>query len=42
MVEFTRWALTEGQTRAAGLGYAPLPPEIVKRALSMLDTIKVS
>jgi phosphate transport system substrate-binding protein len=42
MVEFMRWALTEGQHFAPRLGYAPLPPEIVKRELSVIATIKVS
>jgi phosphate transport system substrate-binding protein len=42
MVDFMRWALTEGQRFAPALGYAPLPPEIVKREMSVLDTIKVS
>ena len=42
MVEFMRWALTEGQKLAPELGYAPLPAEIVERELAMLDTVKVS
>jgi len=42
MVEFVKWALSEGQKFAAGLGYAPLPPEVVKLELAVLGTIKVS
>jgi len=42
MVEFMKWALTDGQKFATDLGYAPLPPEIVKLELAALATIKVS
>jgi phosphate transport system substrate-binding protein len=42
MVDFMRWALTDGQQQAAALGYAPLPPELVKLELTALGTIKVS
>jgi phosphate transport system substrate-binding protein len=42
MVDFLRWALTDGQAQAAALGYAPLPPEVVQRELAVLATIKVS
>jgi hypothetical protein len=42
MVEFMRWAYTEGQKRAPELGYAPLPKELVERALARLDSIRVS
>ena len=30
MVEFMKWALTDGQKMATDLGYAPLPAEVVK------------
>ena len=30
MVEFMKWALTDGQKIATDLGYAPLPAEVVK------------
>ena len=30
MVDFMKWALTDGQKFAAPLGYAPLPEEVVK------------
>jgi phosphate transport system substrate-binding protein len=42
MVEFMKWALTEGQKSAAALGYGPLPSEIVTLELAALATIKVS
>ena len=42
MVEFVKWALTDGQKFAADLGYAPLPAEIVKLEMAALGTIKVS
>jgi phosphate transport system substrate-binding protein len=40
MVEFMRWALTDGQKLAPDLGYAPLPPEIVALEMTALDTIR--
>jgi phosphate transport system substrate-binding protein len=42
MVEFMKWALTDGQKFAAPLGYAPLPEEVVKLEMAVLNTIKVS
>jgi phosphate transport system substrate-binding protein len=42
MVDFVRWALTDGQKFAADLGYAPLPAEVVKLEMEALNTIKVS
>ena len=42
MVDLMKWALTEGQKFAADLGYAPLPPEVVKLEMDALGTIKVS
>jgi hypothetical protein len=42
MVEFMRWALTEGQKLAPDLGYAPLPPDIIKLEMTALGTVKVS
>ena len=42
MVEFMRWALTDGQRFAADLGYAPMPTAIVERELRALDRIKIS
>jgi phosphate transport system substrate-binding protein len=42
MVDFVRWALTDGQRFAPDLGYAPLPAEVVKLEMEALNTIKVS
>ena len=42
MVEFMKWALTDGQKLAPSLGYAPLPPELVQRELAALGAIRVS
>jgi phosphate transport system substrate-binding protein len=42
MVDFMKWALTDGQKFADGLGYAPLPPEVVKLEMDALATVKVS
>jgi phosphate transport system substrate-binding protein len=42
MVDFAKWALTDGQKFANDLGYAPLPAEIVKLEMEALKIIKVS
>jgi phosphate transport system substrate-binding protein len=42
MVDFMKWALTDGQKFATQLGYAPLPAEVVKLEMAALATIKVS
>jgi phosphate transport system substrate-binding protein len=42
MVDFMKWALTDGQKFATELGYAPLPAEVVKLEMAALSTIKVS
>jgi phosphate transport system substrate-binding protein len=42
MVDFVKWALSEGQKSAGSLGYAPLPDGVVKLELAALDKIKVS
>lgn len=41
MVEFMRWALTDGQKLAPSLGYAPLPPAIVTQEMTALGTIRI-
>jgi phosphate transport system substrate-binding protein len=41
MVEFMRWALTDGQAFATQLGYAPLPAGVVKLELEALKKIKL-
>jgi phosphate transport system substrate-binding protein len=40
MVDFTKWALSDGQKYAADLGYAPLPKVVVDLELKSLATIK--
>jgi phosphate transport system substrate-binding protein len=42
MNDFVSWALQDGQKFAAELGYAPLPDNVVKQALTALQRIKVS
>ena len=42
MVDFMRWALTDGQKYASDLGYAPLPASVVMLEQATLDRIKVS
>jgi phosphate transport system substrate-binding protein len=34
------WALTDGQKLSDGLGYVPLPPEVVTKAQAAVNTIK--
>jgi phosphate transport system substrate-binding protein len=40
MVDFMRWALTDGEKLAKDLGYAPLPKNVVDMEMKALDTIK--
>jgi len=35
-----RWCLNDGQQYADGLGYAPLPPGIVRQSLAALDRVQ--
>ena len=42
MVDFMKWALTDGQKFATAMGYAPLPPEVVKLEMAALAKIRVS
>ena len=42
MVDFVKWALTDGQKYCAGLGYAPLPESVVKLGIAALARIKIS
>ncbi len=42
MVEFMKWALSDGQKFAGRLGYAPLPDEVIKLEMAALAKIKVS
>jgi phosphate transport system substrate-binding protein len=41
MVDFVKWALTEGQKDAAPLGYAPLPGSVVKLEMDALKRIQL-
>jgi phosphate transport system substrate-binding protein len=41
MVDFMKWALSDGQKYCAELGYAPLPASIVKLEMTALGKIKV-
>ena len=41
MTDFARWALTEGQSYAADLGYAPLPDNVVELEFKALDQIRM-
>jgi phosphate transport system substrate-binding protein len=41
MVDFMKWALTDGQKFAADLGYAPIPKNVVDMEMKTLATIKV-
>jgi phosphate transport system substrate-binding protein len=42
MVDFMKWALTDGQKFAPDLGYAPLPEAIVKLEMAALAKVKIS
>ena len=41
MVKFLRWAMTEGQSYAKDLYYAPLPKDVVKLCEKRIDSIEV-
>ena len=42
LIDFMKWALTDGQKFASDLGYAPLPEAVVKLEMAALAKIKVS
>jgi phosphate transport system substrate-binding protein len=42
MVDFVKWALSDGQKFCADLGYAPLPASVVKLELAALAKIQTS
>jgi phosphate transport system substrate-binding protein len=42
LVDFVRWALTEGEKSAAALDYAPLPPAMAKQLVRQLGTVTVA
>jgi len=41
MLDFMKWALTDGQKFAGEMGYAPIPKTVVDMEMKALDTIKV-
>ncbi len=41
LVDFLRWALSEGEQSAAALDYAPLPTALAAELVKRLDTIKL-
>ena len=41
LVEFLRWAVTDGQERASGMDYGPLPQQMRDRLVTRLDSIRV-
>jgi phosphate transport system substrate-binding protein len=42
MVDFVRWALSDGQKYCAELGYAQLPPEVVQLELAALEKVRLT
>jgi phosphate transport system substrate-binding protein len=40
IVQFLKWAYSDGEKMAASLDYAPLPDEVVKRALARVQDVK--
>ncbi len=42
MVDFMKWALSDGQKYCADLGYAPLPEAVVKLEMAALARIRIS
>jgi phosphate transport system substrate-binding protein len=42
MMDFVKWALTDGQKYCAELGYAPLPAEVVKLEMATIDKIRTT
>jgi phosphate transport system substrate-binding protein len=40
LVEFLKWAVTDGQKLSPALDYAPLPENVQQRELKLIDTIK--
>jgi phosphate transport system substrate-binding protein len=42
MVDFMKWALTDGQKYCGDLGYAPLPESVVKLEMTALARVKTT
>jgi phosphate transport system substrate-binding protein len=41
LVEFLKWAVTDGQKLTPALSYAPLPENVQQRELQLLDTVQM-
>ncbi|MEP6730637.1 MAG: phosphate ABC transporter substrate-binding protein PstS [bacterium] len=42
LIDFVKWALTEGEKSASSLDYAPLPPVMSRQLLKRLETVQVA
>ena len=42
LVDFVKWALTEGERSAASLDYAPLPPAMARQLVRQLGTVAMA
>ena len=42
LIDFVRWALTEGEKSAATLDYAPLPPAMAKQLIKQLASVSLA
>ncbi|MEO8622356.1 MAG: phosphate ABC transporter substrate-binding protein PstS [bacterium] len=42
LLDFVKWALTDGEKSAATLDYAPLPPAMSRQLLKRLETVQVA
>jgi phosphate transport system substrate-binding protein len=42
LVDFVKWALTDGEKSAATLDYAPLPPAVAKQLVKQLGSLSVA
>jgi phosphate transport system substrate-binding protein len=42
LLDFVRWALTDGEKAVAALDYAPLPPSMAKQLLKRLSTVSLA
>ena len=40
MVDFLKWALTDGQKFAPSLGYAPLPQPVIAKEMQALGKVQ--
>lgn len=42
LIDFMRWGYSQGQTAAASLNYAPLPPSLASRLSARLDSVSTA